>query len=45
MYTLYIYKYSDDTLLTSFSGESNAECEEKAFVYLGDDYYATYTEQ
>lgn len=46
MHTLYIYKHDGDELIASFSGETNEECEDKAFVYLGvDEYYATYTEQ
>ncbi len=43
--TLYIYTDNDD-LVASFTGDSNEECEDEAFCYLGlDGYYATYTEQ
>lgn len=46
MLTLRIYTHEGDELVASFTGESNQDCEDQAFLYLGDDdYYAMYTEQ
>jgi len=40
---LYIYENSTGNLLKTFEGETNEECEEKAFYYLDTDiYHATY---
>lgn len=42
---LYIYTNEENPeLVETIEGNTNEECEEKAFVYMGNDvYFATYT--